>query len=72
MGYAIRDERYRYVEWMAEGRHVNPEAGFSEVSDKQLFDYQVDPLEMVNVAGYEDYADVEAGLKSALHAWLNP
>ena len=70
MGYAIRDERYRYVEWLAEGRHVNPEAGFSEVADKQLFDYVVDPLETLNVAGYEDYAGIQDHLRKALHEWL--
>lgn len=70
MGYAIRDKRYRYVEWMAEGRHVNPQAGFSEVADKQLFDYKDDPQEMINVAGYENYAGIEDGLRKALHKWL--
>ena len=70
MGYAIRDERYRYVEWMSEGRQVNPNAGFSDLAGKQLFDYQTDPHETVNVAGYPDYVEVEAGLKEALHGWL--
>jgi len=70
MGYAIRDERYRYVEWMSEGRHVNPEAGFSRVDDIQLFDYDDDPLETVNVAGMTEYLEVETGLKQALHSWL--
>lgn len=75
MGYAIRDERYRYVEWMNQGRHVNPGAVYSitdsdSVNDTQLFDYQTDPLETVNVSGMEEYAGIEAGLKKALYRWL--
>lgn len=70
MGYAIRDERYRYVEWMAEGRHKNPEASLDELDGKQLFDYETDPYETVNVAGHEDYSEEEARMKAALHVWL--
>ena len=71
MGYAIRDARYRYVEWMEEGRHVNPDAGFTDVVDMQLFDYEVDPKETVNVAGHADYISIEEGLAAALHEWLD-
>lgn len=70
MGYAIRDERYRYVEWMSEGRHVNPDADFSRVDDTQLFDYYDDPFETINVSGNTAYSEVESGLKEALQSWL--
>ena len=70
MGYAIRDERYRYVEWMEEGRHVNPQADYNRVADRQLFDYEEDPLETENVFGYPQYAEIESKLEDAMHSWL--
>lgn len=69
MGYAIRDGRYRYVEWVAEGRHVNPEARLDEVVATQLFDYKTDPLETINLAGQPEYAEVENELKEKLAAF---
>jgi iduronate 2-sulfatase len=70
MGYAIRDERYRYVEWMEEGRHVNFQADYNRVADRQLFDYEEDPLETENVFGYPQYAEIESKLEDAMHSWL--
>jgi len=70
MGYAIRDEQYRYVEWKTVGRHVDPGADYSDVADKQLFDYSKDPLETINVVGKSEYSDAEARLMEALHECL--
>ena len=54
MGYAIRNDRYRYVEWG---------------DSKQLFDYTLDPLETVNRAGDPTYEGIEAELSEALKGW---
>jgi iduronate 2-sulfatase len=70
MGYTIRDGRYRYVKWMEEGRHVNLDADYSVVADTQLFDYEKDPLETINVSGMDDYKDIEVSLEKALDEWL--
>ena len=70
MGYAIRDEQFRYVLWLEEGRHKNPEADLSKVADTQLFDYEKDPLETVNVSGNEVYREIEGQLRGALYEWL--
>ena len=55
MGYAWRDQRYRYIEWIdirfAEGNFNGP------VVDVELYDYEVDPLESRNLATDPDYAD---------------
>ena len=40
MGYAYRTERYRYIEWVKKG----------EVVSRDLYDYETDPLETVNLA----------------------
>ncbi len=70
MGYAIRDDRFRYVEWMEEGRHVNPNADYSKPGSKQLFDYDYDPLETVNIAGEDSVTEAQQRLAKALHAWF--
>jgi iduronate 2-sulfatase len=70
MGYAVRDDRYRYVEWMEVGRHVNPIADYSEPGSMQLFDYLYDPHETVNIAGEDSVKKAEAKLATALHEWL--
>lgn len=40
MGYAYRTERFRYIEWFKQG----------EIVSRDLYDYQKDPLETVNLA----------------------
>ena len=47
MGYAIRDDRYRYVEWFAKGVSTQPYDA-SKIVGRELYDYQKDPLETVN------------------------
>jgi len=71
MGYAIRDERYRYVEWIAQGRHVNPEADLTHSIAKQLFDYRTDPLETKNLADNPDYLEIQNNLHLRLSEFYN-
>ena len=52
MGYAIRTDRYRYVEW----RNVKTQS----VQARELYDHQVDPHEMKNLA---ELANQSAKLK---------
>ena len=66
MGYSIRTERFRYVqwrEWVSGKIHVH-----------ELYDHQSDPNEMNNLAGHPEYAStlvehqrrLDAGWESAL------
>jgi arylsulfatase A-like enzyme len=48
MGYAYRTDRYRYIEWIAGG----------SVDARELYDYETDPNETVNLAADEDYEDL--------------
>jgi iduronate 2-sulfatase len=48
MGYAIRTDRYRYVEWFAWDRELEEKG---ELLNRELFDHESDPGENVNIAG---------------------
>ena len=47
MGYALRTQRYRYTEW------INKKDG--SVTYRELYDYETDPGETVNLAGKASY-----------------
>ena len=60
MGYAMRTDRYRYVEWQAWDSKA--------IVATELYDHQSDPNEMKNVSGTPAYADVQKRLSQALSA----
>lgn len=68
MGFAIRDPRYRLVEWTRGFKTYMP---FEEdkVIGYQLFDYQKDPEERHNVADDPAYASVVKKLKKQLREY---
>ena len=43
MGYAMRTDRYRYIEWLDRATHT--------VAFRELYDHRSDPDENVNIAG---------------------
>ena len=63
-GYSMRTERYRYTEW----------AGYSAQGEKiadvsaELYDYQTDPDETVNIASFPENAELVAHLSEQLRA----
>lgn len=46
-GYAYRTERYRYTEWVNDSGNV--------VDARELYDFKVDPLQTINLAGVSGY-----------------
>lgn len=55
MGHSVRTERYRYTEW-----NEGNEGG-------ELYDYQTDPNEYVNLYNNKKYKKIQAALRADLH-----
>jgi arylsulfatase A-like enzyme len=55
MGYAMRTEKYRYVLWMSDFTSNEPYSA-KKVYASELYDYEKDPLEKVNVVKDKKYA----------------
>jgi arylsulfatase A-like enzyme len=60
MGYAMRTDKYRYVEWR------DRQSG--EVKATELYDHQADPDESVNVAKKPENAKLVEELAAQLKA----
>jgi hypothetical protein len=71
MGYAVRDKRYRYVEWIENGLHVDQDSKLDNTVAVQLFDYYNDPLEKNNLANYEEYSFVQKRMSLYLREHIN-
>lgn len=70
MGYAIRDKRYRLVEWTRGFKtYDRPFDTDVEVLGYELYDYETDPLETTNQAGNPKYAKTLEKLKRQLHEY---
>jgi iduronate 2-sulfatase len=59
MGYAIRTNRYRYVEWLDNNFRTYMQYDSAKVVAKELYDYRKDPLETENVADNKKYVKVK-------------
>ena len=58
-GYAIRTERYRYVEWVdIIVREDNGKYGEDKIIARELYDYQKDPLEKISVVDSPEYKEI--------------
>lgn len=69
MGYAIRTDRYRYVEWYVWNAGENMPG---ELLCKELFDHQVDPLENKNIAEDPESVQIVETLSLELkNGWRN-
>ncbi len=64
MGYAVRTDRYRYMEWRKKGT--------TEVVARELYDHQTDPNEDVNIADLPANKDIlEQHAKILAAGWKN-
>ena len=64
MGYSLRDNRYRYIEWR-DNRDRNAEPIFQE-----LYDHRNDPHETMNIA--DSHQKESQRLSNELHHLLQP
>ena len=60
MGYALRTDRYRYVEWRVRNTR--------EVVAQELYDHQSDPVENQIVAGLAENKSLLTNLAAQLDA----
>ena len=60
IGYSVRSERYRYIEW------VHPVT--KKVRGRDLFDYAKDPYETQNLVSKPEYAEVLESMIQILHS----
>ena len=58
MGYAFRNERFRYVIWMGESYRTYEPFSWDLVVAEELYDYAEDPLETVNLVASPEYSEV--------------
>lgn len=61
MGYSIRDERYRYTIWVD---WSNKKTDVSKVVAEELYDYEKDPNETVNVINNPEYTNAVKQMKT--------
>jgi uncharacterized alpha/beta hydrolase family protein len=70
MGYSIRNERYRYTIWMKDNfRSTQPFRNELLVAC-ELYDYQVDPDETINVVDKEEYASISKEMHEQMLRFL--
>ncbi len=68
MGYALRTNRYRYVEWVKDFK-TSQKFNLLSVSDMELYDYEKDPLETKNVANDPTYKAIKKELGNKMHTF---
>lgn len=50
MGYSLRDRRFRYTAWVNNTKPMEPFKELKDILDEELYDYEIDALETVNLA----------------------
>jgi arylsulfatase A-like enzyme len=70
MGYSLRTERYRYTVWMKDMYRSNKPYKKELVVASELYDYQKDPDETINVAGEKEYEAVRKDLNDKMTAFF--
>ncbi|VGO15314.1 Choline-sulfatase [Pontiella desulfatans] len=70
MGYAMRTERYRMVTWVPEDVAQTGTFNPSQIDAIELYDYQTDPLETVNLANHPEYKAVVLELSKKLEGFF--
>ncbi|MSP85585.1 MAG: DUF229 domain-containing protein [Flavobacteriaceae bacterium] len=69
MGYSLRTEQYRYTVWL---KNFTSDQAYSadKVYTKELYDYENDPLEKINVSDDKKYATIAADLDKKMLAYF--
>jgi iduronate 2-sulfatase len=70
MGYSIRTQRYRYTIWLKDSYRSYKPFSKNLVVASELYDYEKDPNETVNVAAEKEYASVSKDLNEKMERFL--
>ena len=70
MGYSIRTTQYRYTIWMSNGFKSTQPFNKDFIIGTELYDYNKDPLERVNVANDKKYATISKEMNNKMMAFL--
>lgn len=71
MGYALRNNQYRYVEWHIGNYKKSKGYINGEIAAIELYDYEKDPLETKNLSKEPEYKTIVKQLKKELAAIIN-
>jgi iduronate 2-sulfatase len=70
MGYSINNPQYRYSAWLdntdGKGGEINSGPEYGEIMMEELYDLEQDPQEIDNIAGSEEYKEIQKRLKTDL------
>ncbi len=69
-GYAIRTERYRYVEWLPINVRETQEYDSTQMVANELYDYQTDPLETISLAPLPEYRKLVSRFRKILSEYF--
>jgi hypothetical protein len=70
MGYSLRDKRYRYTIWMTNDFRSTQAFNADLIVGTELYDYDKDPNETINVVDEKEYKSVAKDLKSKMIAFF--
>jgi arylsulfatase A-like enzyme len=66
MGYSLRDKRYRYTIWLTNDFRSTQPYNEDLVIGTELYDYDKDPNETINVVNEKEYQNVSKDLKQKI------
>jgi arylsulfatase A-like enzyme len=70
MGYSIRTSRYRYSIWLKDKARSTDPYNPAQLIGTELYDYEVDPMETINVAKEKKYIAVAAQMHKKMMAYF--
>lgn len=70
MGYSLRTRSHRLTWWMASGFRSDQPFSPAQIVARELYDYEKDPLETVNVADEKEYQQITATLSGKMTAFF--
>ena len=70
MGYSIRTERYRYTVWLKDFFRSSKPFTKDLIVARELYDYEKDPNETMNVAEDKEYSAVSTDMHGKMMGFL--